>query len=82
MASGAGAENALKTGQADLIGLARVPWTDPEWPQKVRTGREADILHCNPDCGDACIQMVMKGRPAYCVQWPPEKVKAWKVKFD
>ena len=41
----------------------------------------ADILHCNPDCGDACTQMVMKGRPAYCVQWPPEKIKAWKSKF-
>jgi 2,4-dienoyl-CoA reductase (NADPH2) len=81
MASGAGTENALKTGHADLIGLARVLWADPEWPQKVRNGREADILHCDPDCGDACIQMVMKGRPAYCVQWPPEKLKAWKAKF-
>jgi 2,4-dienoyl-CoA reductase (NADPH2) len=81
MASGAGAENALKIGQADLIGLARVLRADPEWPQKVPTGREADILHCDPDCGDACIQTVMKGRSAYCVQWPPDKIKAWKTKF-
>lgn len=78
---GAVAEQAVINGQADLIGLARVLWADPEWPQKVRDGREADIIHCNPDCGDACVQMVMKGRPAFCVQWAPEKMKAWKAKF-
>jgi 2,4-dienoyl-CoA reductase (NADPH2) len=35
LASGAGAEEALKAGQADLIGLARVLWADPQWPRKV-----------------------------------------------
>ncbi|MFH1981738.1 MAG: NADH:flavin oxidoreductase [Pseudomonadota bacterium] len=81
ISDGAVAEQALAGGQADLIGLARVLWADPEWPRKVRAGREADIIHCNPDCGDACVQMVMKGRPAFCVQWPPEKMKAWKARF-
>ena len=65
----------------DLIGMARVLWADPQWPQKVLDGREADSIQCNPDCGDACMQMVMKGRPAFCVPWPPEKMKAWKAKF-
>jgi NADPH2 dehydrogenase len=82
LATGAVAEKALKEGHCDLIGLARVLWADPQWPRKVRTGREADIVHCNPDCGDACMQMVMKSRPALCVQWPPEKMKAWKAKFQ
>lgn len=81
LATGAVAEKALSEGQCDLIGLARVLWADPQWPLKVRTGREADIVHCDPDCGDACMQMVMKGRPALCVQWPPEKMKTWKAKF-
>jgi 2,4-dienoyl-CoA reductase (NADPH2) len=27
------------------------------------------------------MQMVMKGRPAFCVAWPAEKMKAWKAKF-
>lgn len=80
-ASGAFAERAIAEGRTDLIGLARVLWADPQWPQKVHDGREADILHCNPDCGDACMQMVMKGRPAFCVEWPAEKMKAWKAKF-
>jgi 2,4-dienoyl-CoA reductase (NADPH2) len=81
LASGTIAEQAITDGKTDLIGLARVLWADPLWPQKVRDGKEAEITHCNPDCGDACMQMVMKGRPAYCVAWPAEKMKVWKAKF-
>ncbi len=80
-ATGRVAEKAIASGQTDLIGLARVLWADPQWPRKVSENREAEIVHCNPDCGDACTQMVMKGRPAFCVQWPPGKIKAWKAKF-
>lgn len=82
-ATGVFADRAISDGKTDLIGLARVLWTDPEWPKKVRDGREADIIHCDPDCvdGGACMQMVMKGRPAFCVAWPAEKVKTWKAKF-
>ena len=76
------AEAAIVDGKTDLIGLARGLWADPQWPQKVQAGREADILHCTPDCGDACMQMVMKGRPAYCVRWSAEKMKVWKEKFS
>jgi len=79
--NGSFAEQALSEKKTDLIGLARVLWADPEWPEKVRSGREDEILHCDPDCGDACTQMVMKGRPAFCVQWPPDKMKTWKAKF-
>ena len=81
LATGAVADQAIAEKKSDLIGLARVLWADPQWPQKVRDGREADIVHCNPDCGDACMQMVMKGRPAFCVAWPNEKIKRWKAKF-
>ncbi len=79
--SGEVAEKALAEGHTDLIGLARVLWADPEWPEKVRTGRESDIVHCDPECPGACMEMVMKGRPAFCVQWPAEKIKQWKAKF-
>jgi 2,4-dienoyl-CoA reductase (NADPH2) len=81
LATGAFGDRAIAEGKTDLIGLARVLWADPQWPKKVRDGREADILHCNPDCGDACMQMVMKGRPAFCVAWSEEKMKGWKAKF-
>jgi 2,4-dienoyl-CoA reductase (NADPH2) len=75
------AEKALATGQADLIGLARGLWADPEWPHKIREGREETVIACDPKCGEACMHMVMKGRPAFCVAWPPEKMKVWKAKF-
>jgi NADPH2 dehydrogenase len=75
------AEQALAEGQTDLIGLARGLWADPQWPRKIQAGRETDIIACDPDCGEACMQMVMKGRPAFCVRWPPEKMKIWKDKF-
>jgi 2,4-dienoyl-CoA reductase (NADPH2) len=81
LATGAFADRAISEGKADLIGLARVLWADPQWPKKVHAGREPDIIHCNPDCGDACMQMVMQGRPAFCAAWPAEKMKEWKAKF-
>jgi NADPH2 dehydrogenase len=81
LATGVFADQAISEGKTDLIGLARVLWADPQWPKKVYDGRDADIIHCKPDCGDACMQMVMKGRPAFCVSWPAEKIKRWKAKF-
>lgn len=81
MATGAFTDEAIAQGQTDLIGLARVLWADPQWPQKVREGREAEIIHCNPECGEACMHMVMKGKPAFCVAWSTEKMKQWKRKF-
>ena len=81
LATGAIADQAIAEGKTDLIGLARVLWADPQWLEKVYDGRDADIIHCSPDCGEACMQMVMKGRPAFCVAWPAEKMKRWKAKF-
>ena len=74
------AEKVISRGEADLIGLARVLWTDPEWLEKVKQERESEILHCDPEC-DTCMQLVMKGKPAFCVRWPREKMRAWKEKF-
>ncbi len=82
IADGKLAQNIVENEQADLIGLARVLWADPEWPQKVRTGREDDIIHCDPKCGDTCMQMIMMGKPAFCVRWPVDKQKEWKSKAD
>jgi 2,4-dienoyl-CoA reductase (NADPH2) len=81
IATGSLAEEIIAGGQADLIGLARVLWTDPEWVAKVKDGREEDILHCDPEC-DTCMQLVMKGKPAFCVRWPQKKMKEWKAKFS
>jgi 2,4-dienoyl-CoA reductase (NADPH2) len=74
------AERIIEQGQADLLGLARVLWADPQWPEKVKQGREDEILHCDPEC-DTCMQLVMKGKPAFCVRWPHDKMRTWKEKF-
>ncbi|MCL5735389.1 MAG: NADH:flavin oxidoreductase [Actinobacteria bacterium] len=74
--SGVLAERILAEGKADLIGLARVLWTDPEWPAKVLEGREDEIIHC--DCEDACNKAVAAQKPAICARWPREKLTAWK----
>lgn len=77
--TGALAEQIIEQGKADLIGLARVLWTDPEWPQKVRQGRESEIVQC--DSCNACMKIVMKGKPAVCVRWPAEQQRVWREKF-
>ncbi|MCF8142576.1 MAG: NADH:flavin oxidoreductase [Deltaproteobacteria bacterium] len=66
------AESILQDKKADLIGLARMLWVDPEWPKKAREGRDNAIIKCSPKC-DACFKLVMKGRPALCTRWNKEK---------
>ena len=66
------AESILKAKKADLVGLARVLWVDPQWPQKARKGQDRGILYCSPKC-DACMQLVMQGKPAFCPRWTREK---------
>jgi NADPH2 dehydrogenase len=75
------AEHVIASGQADLIGLARVLWADPEWPRKVRQGNDDDIVPCDAEC-DTCTQLVMRGHPAFCVRWPKEKREALKAEFE
>jgi 2,4-dienoyl-CoA reductase-like NADH-dependent reductase (Old Yellow Enzyme family) len=40
------AEQALAAGQADFVGLARAQLADPEWANKAREGRAAEIRPC------------------------------------
>jgi 2,4-dienoyl-CoA reductase (NADPH2) len=82
IATGELAERIIREGAADLVGLARVLWTDPDWVRKVSEERENAIVHCDPACGDACIQMVIKKKPAFCTRWSPQKVKEYKAKFE
>ena len=80
ISTGAFAEGVLSKGKADLIGLARVLWADPEWPSKVKGGRENEIVHCDPGCDDTCTKLVTKGKNAFCVRWPHDKLEEWKAK--
>jgi 2,4-dienoyl-CoA reductase (NADPH2) len=82
ISSGATAEDIIASGKADLVGLARVLFADPQWPRKIKEGREKEIIHCNPECQDICMQLVMKKKPAYCTQWSPEKMREFKDLFE
>ena len=79
---GSTANRILLEGSADLVGIARPLWADPEWLKKVRQNREEEIIACNPSCGDTCMQLVMSFKPAYCTQWSKEKRAEWKAKFE
>jgi 2,4-dienoyl-CoA reductase (NADPH2) len=81
ISTGAAAEEIIATGKADLVGLARVLWADPEWPIKASEGREDEINHCDPACEDVCMQLVMKKKPAYCARWSPGKTRKFKNMF-
>lgn len=81
ISSGKVAQGIIGAGKADLVGLARVLWADPEWPEKIRQGRENDITLCDPACDDICMQLVMKGKPAFCPQWQPQKTRKLKDLF-
>jgi 2,4-dienoyl-CoA reductase (NADPH2) len=72
------AEKILQAGHADLIGLARMLWVDPLWPRKARHGQDRSINKCSPNC-DACFQLVMKGKPAFCPRWPKEIRAAYRA---
>jgi 2,4-dienoyl-CoA reductase (NADPH2) len=80
ISNGAFAESVIKEGKADLIGLARVLWADPEWPSKVKEGRDDDIIHCASECDDTCTKLVTKGKLAFCVRWNHQKLQEWKEK--
>ncbi|HTG00039.1 MAG TPA: NADH:flavin oxidoreductase [Nitrospirota bacterium] len=66
------AENILQQGAADFIGLARVLFADPLWPQKAAGRIEAPIVKCLQTC-NLCMECVMKGKPAYCARWDKQR---------
>lgn len=59
------AEEVLQDGQADLIGLGRPLFADPDFPNKALEGRWDEIFHCR-FC-NRCMVLVWKGEPVVCV---------------
>ena len=51
------AEEILASGKADMVAMTRAQIADPEFANKVREGREGEIVHCirgNQGCIGAC----------------------------
>jgi 2,4-dienoyl-CoA reductase-like NADH-dependent reductase (Old Yellow Enzyme family) len=60
----------LREGRAHLVAVGRGLIADPDWPAKVRAGREHEIVRCIK-CG-ACSDDQQRGVPVGCTQWPEE----------
>ncbi len=62
------AERLLADGTADLIGMARTLLADPDWPNKVREGREDRVVRCLSI--NVCKSLDEKFRKVRCYLWP------------
>jgi len=64
------AEEILKAGKADLIGLCRPLVCDPEWPKKAMEMKWDDIVTC--EYGNHCYRKYTGPRvaPIHCIKWP------------
>ena len=63
------AEEVLREGSADLVGMTRALIADPELPNKAHEGRPDDIRVCMGS-NEGCIDRLYFGLPIQCVQNP------------
>ncbi len=63
------AEEILATGKADMVAMTRAQIADPEFADKVREGREDELVHCIRG-NQGCIGRVFKGLPISCTVNP------------
>jgi len=59
----------LESGQADVVALTREQLAEPEWVEKVRSGREDEIRHCIR-ANQGCFTNLMKATPIHCTVNP------------
>ncbi len=63
------AERVLAEERADFVALGRALLADPDWVNKVRDGRAADIIPCI-SCHEGCLQQMTQGKPTSCAVRP------------
>jgi NADPH-dependent 2,4-dienoyl-CoA reductase/sulfur reductase-like enzyme len=63
------AEGILERGEADAVTVVRALIADPEWANKARTGRAAQIRACT-GCNQGCYGNLTQGYPVTCVTNP------------
>ena len=61
------AEEILKRGQADIVGMARQALADPDWFVKVKLGRGAEVRRCTYT--NYCEALDQAHRPVTCKLW-------------
>ncbi len=68
------AEEILKEGKADMIGLCRPLLCDPDWPVKTKEGREKEIVRCVA-C-NWCLEADSRYEKVNCDRWPQGSMNA------
>ena len=68
------AEEILKEGKADIIGLCRPLLCDPDWPVKTKEGREKEIVRCVA-C-NWCLEADSRYEKVNCDRWPQGNMNA------
>ncbi len=68
------AEEILEQGRADIIGMARTLFADPDWPAKAREGRDDEIVRCAA-CG-YCSEADERYETVVCIEWPKGSLNA------
>jgi len=63
------AERILADGNADMISMARPLLADPQWVNKARSGRRAEINTCIA-CNQACLDHAFENKSASCLVNP------------
>ena len=60
------ARDMIADGYCDLVAMGRPLIADPYLPQKARTGREKEIVHCIA-CAQGCFDNLFKLKPVECL---------------
>lgn len=63
------ADEIVRKGQADMVAMTRTMIADPEFPDKVREGREDEVYHCIR-ANQGCISRVFRGLAVGCTVNP------------
>ena len=60
------AREMIADGYSDMVALGRALIADPYFPEKARSGHEADIVHCVA-CGQGCFDNLFKMKAVECL---------------
>ena len=63
------ADEIVRNNQADMVAMTRTMIADPEFPNKVREGREDEVYHCIR-ANQGCISRVFRGLAVACTVNP------------
>ncbi|MSN27268.1 MAG: NAD(P)-binding protein [Geobacter sp.] len=60
------AREMISDGYCDMVAVGRALIADPNFPEKARSGHEADIVHCVA-CGQGCFDNLFKMKQVECL---------------